>query len=415
VSAERPTSGPPVARVLILVENLTVPFDRRVWLESRALTAAGYQVSVICPTGGPHTEPYELREGVHIYRYPEPAPTRSKLSYVREFAYCWLQTARLSLQVARERGFDAIHACNPPDTFWLLGRLWRLFRGTRFVFDQHDLCPEVYLARFGGRRGFLHHSLRWLEARSYATADLVVATNESYREVAMRRGRVAPGRVVVVRSGPEAGRFRGAEGDARHKRGRPYLVGYIGVMAPQDGVDYLLRAARAIRDRGRDDVAYTLIGSGDSFEDLRRLATQLGLDEAVRFTGRIPDEEVEEILSAADVCVGPDPKNPLNDLSTMNKIMEYMALGKPVVAFDLKETRFSAGEGALYATPNREEDLADKILELLDDPARRRDMGAYNRRRFRERLAWEFSRDELVRAYDALLGVERRSRPGGAA
>lgn len=415
MTAEGQAARGPVARVLILVENLTVPFDRRVWLESRALTEAGYQVSVICPTGGPYQAAYELREGVHVYRYPEPAPTRSKLSYVREFAYCWLWTAWLSLRVARERGFDAIHACNPPDTFWLLGRLWRLFRGTRFVFDQHDLCPEIYLARFEKGGGPLLGMLRWLEARTYSTADLVISPNESYREVAQKRGRVAGGRVVVVRSGPESGRFRGSAGDARHKRGRRYLVGYLGVMAPQDGVDYLLRAARAIRERGRDDVAYTLIGSGDSFEDLRRLTAELELDEAVRFTGRIPDEEVEDILSAADVCVGPDPKNPLNDVSTMNKILEYMALGKPVVAFDLKETRFSAGDGALYATPNREEDLADKILQLLDDPERRRDMGAYNRQRFRERLAWDYSRSALVRAYDELLGVVRGRHDRGAA
>ncbi len=404
------SAPPPVGRVLILVENLTVPFDRRVWLESRALTEAGYRVSVICPTGGPHTRAYECLEGVHIYRYPEPPPTRSKLSYVWEFLYCWLQSAWLSLRVARERGFDVLHACNPPDTFWLLGRLHRLFGGKRFVYDQHDLCPEVYLARFGVTGGLLYWKLLWLEARTYRTADLVISTNESYREVAMTRGRVPGSRVVVVRSAPEAGRFRGVPGSPERKRGRRHLVSYLGVMAPQDGVDYLLRAARHIRDRGRDDIAYTLIGAGDSFEDLRRLAADLDLTDVVQFTGRISDPEVEEILSSSDVCVGPDPKNPLNDLSTMNKILEYMALGKPIVAFDLKETRFSAGEGALYARPNEEADLAEKILELLDDPERRRAMGEYNRRRFRESLAWEFSKAELVRAYDALLGVSRRAK-----
>ena len=399
----------PVGRVLILVENLTLPFDRRVMLESRALTAAGYLVSVICPTGGPHTARYECLDGVHIYRYPEPPPSRGKISYVREFLYCWLQTAWLSLRVARERGFDVIHACNPPDTFWALGLLYKIFGGTRFLFDQHDLCPEVYLSRFGDKRGLLYKKLLWLEQATYRTADLVISTNESYREVAKERGRVPAEKIFVVRSGPEATRFRGVPGREEHKRGKRYLVAYLGVMAPQDGVDYLLRAAKHLRDGGRDDVSYTLIGSGDSFEDLQELSRRLGLDDVVRFTGRIGDPEVEDILSSADVCVGPDPKNPLNDVSTMNKILEYMALGKPIVAFDLKETRFSAGDGALYATPNEEADLAAKIAKLLDDADLRREMGEYNRKRFRAGLAWEFNQAELVRAYDLLLGVRRRA------
>ncbi|MDX1385813.1 MAG: glycosyltransferase family 4 protein, partial [Thermoanaerobaculia bacterium] len=244
---------------------------------------------------------------------------------------------------------------------------------------------------------------------TYRTADLVISTNESYREVAKERGRVPAEKIFVVRSGPEATRFRGVPGREEHKRGKRYLVAYLGVMAPQDGVDYLLRAAKHLRDGGRDDVSYTLIGSGDSFEDLQELSRRLGLDDVVRFTGRIGDPEVEDILSSADVCVGPDPKNPLNDVSTMNKILEYMALGKPIVAFDLKETRFSAGDGALYATPNEEADLAAKIAKLLDDADLRREMGEYNRKRFRAGLAWEFNQAELVRAYDLLLGVRRRA------
>ena len=398
----------PVGRVLILVENLTVPFDRRVWLESRALTEAGYHVSVICPTGPPHIAPYEELEGVHIYRYPAPPPTRSRLDYVREFLYCWLRTAWLSLRVSREQGFDVIHACNPPDTFWLLGLFYKVFGGKRFLFDQHDLCPEVFLSRFGvSGGGFLHRSLLWLERCTYDTADLVVSTNQSYREVALTRGRVPADRVVIVRSGPERGRFTGLEPDPARRRGKRFLVAYLGVMGPQDGVDYLLRAARVMRDRGRDDVAYTLIGSGDSYPDLVRLAGELGIADDVEFTGRIDDANVEAILSSADVCVGPDPKNPLNDVSTMNKIVEYMALGKPVAAFDLTETRYSAAEGALYAVPNQVEDLAAKIVTLLDDPELRRRMGDYNRERFQACLAWEYSKGVLVGAYDRLLGVRR--------
>jgi glycosyltransferase involved in cell wall biosynthesis len=402
----------PVAYVLILVENLTLPFDRRVWLESRALTEAGYHVSVICPVGPPYTARYECLEGVHIYRYPAPPPTRTRLDYVWEFAHCWLHTAWLSLRVSREQGFDVIHACNPPDTFWLLGLFYKVFGGKKFLFDQHDLCPEVFLSRFGVGGGILHRMLLWLEACTYRTADLVVATNESYRDTALSRGHMPEDRVVVVRSGPERNRFKGVPEDPGRRRGRRYLVSYLGVMGPQDGVDYLLRSARSLKDRGRDDVAYTLIGDGDSFPDLVSLAAELGLADDVLFTGRISDDEVEAILSSSDVCVSPDPKNPLNDVSTMNKVIEYMALGKPMVAFDLTETRTSAGDAALYAVPNDVDDFAARVAQLLDDPGLRRTMGRVGRQRFQERLAWEFSKGELVSAYDRLMGVRRAPAAG---
>ncbi len=388
-------------RVLILVENLPVPFDRRVWLESKALTEAGWSVSVICPKGAPWTLPYEELEGVAIHRYDPPPPTKGAVSYLYEFAYCWLQTAWLTMRVAGQRGFDVIHACNPPDTFFLIGAFYKLF-GVKFLFDQHDLSPEVYVSRFG-KEGFWYHGLRLLERLTYATADVVIATNESYKETAQRRGWLAPEDVVVVRSGPETGRFVGMAPDLALKRGRPFLVAYLGVMAPQDGVDYLLRAARAlIASRGARDVSFTLIGSGDSFDDLVAMTKDLGLEDVVEFTGRIPDAGVEAILSTADVCVGPDPKNPLNDVSTMNKILEYMALGRPIVAFDLRETRYSAGDGALYARPNEVDDLAACIDHLLRDPERRAEMGAYNRRRFQDGMAWDYSRVRLLEAYERI-------------
>jgi glycosyltransferase involved in cell wall biosynthesis len=388
-------------RALILVENLPVPFDRRVWLESKALTQAGWLVSVICPKGPGWTKSYEELEGVAIHRYDPPPPTRGAVSYLWEFAYCWVHTAWLSLRVAAGRGFDVLHACNPPDTFFLLGAFYKLW-GKKFLFDQHDLSPEVYVSRFG-REGFWYHGLRLLERLTYAASDLVIATNESYKETAIRRGWLAPDDVVVVRSGPETGRFVGMAPDPALKQGKPWMVAYLGVMAPQDGVDYLLRAAALLLERrGARDVFFTLIGSGDSFDDLVAMTKELGLEDVVRFTGRIPDAEVEAILSTADVCVGPDPKNPLNDVSTMNKILEYMALGKPIVAFDLRETRYSAGDGALYARPNEEADLADKIEQLLRDPARRAAMGAYNRERFNNGMAWDYSRVRLIEAYDRL-------------
>ena len=397
-------------RVLHLSENLPLPFDRRVWMELSALQAGGYQVSAICPMGESWTAPYEVLDDIHIWRYPPPPPARGFLSYAWEFLYCWLQTARLSLVVLARRGFDVLHAANPPDTFWALALPYKL-AGKRFVFDHHDLCPELYLARFGEqrRRSLTCRALEWLERMQFRTADLVLSTNESYREVATGRGHVRPERVVVVRSGPSRERFATVRPvDPALKRGRPYLVAYLGVMAPQDGVDHLVRAARhLVAMRGRDDVSFTLIGAGDSFEELQQLTRELGLADRIHFTGRVSDAEVESILATADVCVSPDPRNPLNDVSTMNKVLEYMACGRPIVAYDLREHRYSAAEGALYAEPNREEDLAAKIHELLEDPERRRRMGDYNRRRFLEVMAWEHNAGELLRAYEMLCGPKR--------
>lgn len=392
-------------RVLHLSENLPLPFDRRVWMELNALKADGFEVSAICPMGEAWTSPYEVIDGIHIWRYPAPPPTRGLVSYVWEFLYCWLQTARLSVVVLARRGFDVIHAANPPDTFWALAAVYKLF-GKRYVFDHHDLCPELYVARFGERcaGNLAHRLLGALEWAQFRTADLVISTNESYRQVAIGRGGMAPDRVRVVRSGPSRERFATVRDvEPALRRGKAFLVAYLGVMAPQDGVDHLLHAAFHLRrNAGRDDIAYTLIGAGDSFEDLKKLACELGLADVVEFTGRIPDADVERILATADVCVCPDPLNPLNDVSTMNKVLEYMACGRPIVAYDLREHRYSAADGALYAVPNRPDELGGRIAELLDDPARRATMGAYNRQRFLERMAWEYSAGELLAAYETL-------------
>jgi len=396
--------------VLHLSENLPLPFDRRVWLELRTLRDAGFRVAAICPMGDRWTEPYEQIEGVSIWRYPPPPPTQGALSYVWEFLYCWLQTARLSVTVLARHGFDVIHAANPPDTFWAIAAFYKLF-GKRYVFDHHDLCPELYLARFGEQRrgSLLHRLLSLLEWAQFRTADIVISTNESYRQVAIGRGGMSNSRVFVVRSGPSRERFATVRPvDAALKNGRRHLVAYLGVMAPQDGVDHLLRAARIlVHEQGRRDVGFILIGSGDSFDELRELTRKLDLESCVHFTGRIPDAEVETILATADVCVCPDPRNPLNDVSTMNKVLEYMACGRPVVAYDLREHRYSAGEGALYAEPNHEDDLASKIAALLDDPEQRRRMGVYNRQRFLERMAWEHSAGELLRAYQTLCATPK--------
>jgi glycosyltransferase involved in cell wall biosynthesis len=388
-------------KALILVENLSVPFDRRVWQESTALRDAGWEVHVICPQGTKRdTEPEAEIDGVRIYRYPLSAAVGGPIGYLREYSSALWQTYRLARRVGR---VDVLHSCNPPDLFFLLGR--RLKRhGTRFVFDQHDLVPELYLSRFGRGQDRLYRLVCWLERRTYQTADIVIATNESYRAAAVRRGGKRPEDVFVVRSAPAIERFRQVPPDGSLRRGKPHLLCYLGVMGPQDGVDYALRSLARLRDDlGRTDWHAAFIGAGDTFEAMRRLAGDLRLSDVVDFTGRIPDEDVVRYLSTADVCLSPDPLNPLNDVSTMNKVMEYMAMGRPVVSFDLREARVSAGDAALYAPPNDELEFAKLVSLLLDDPGERRRMGDVGLARVGGLLSWEHSRAALVRAYAAAV------------
>ncbi len=393
---------------MILVENLPVPMDRRVWQEAQALTEAGYTVSVISPR--PHEEPeYMELEGVHLYRYPIPPPTKSVLSFFYEFLYCWLHTWRLTRRVARERGIDVIHTCNPPDTFWLIGR-WYKRKGVKFVFDQHDLCPELYESRFG-RRGLLYKGLLWLEKQTYRTADGVIAPNESYRRVAIERGGIHPESIAVVRSGPLASRFQPVDPDPSLKRGRQHLAVYLGVMGAQDGVDYLLRSIyHVVYTFGHTDTHFALIGGGDMYPNLVKMSEDLKLTDYVEFTGRIPDADLLRYFSTADIALAPDPLNPLNDVSTMNKVIEYMAVGLPIVSYDLKESRYSAQEAAVYIPNNDERAFAQAIIDLLNDPERRRQMGEFGRKRFLECLSWEHSKQNLVEFYDRLLKVPRDAK-----
>lgn len=389
--------------VLILVENLPVPFDRRVWMESLALTDAGYKVSVIspCPPDDLHN-PDRVIEGIHVYRYPMPKPTKSKLSFVQEFIYCYKQTKRLTAKVWKHDRFDVIHSCNPPDTFWRIAKAYKRY-GVKYVFDHHDLCPELYLSKFN-RRDFFYKGLLYLERKQFETADAVIATNESYKEVAIARGGKKPEDVTVVRSGPMLSRFQKMPPDESLKRGREHLVVYLGVMGPQDGVDYALRAVKHAIDAGLTNTTFAFIGAGDSFDDLVALSKQLGLEEYVVFTGRIPDDELKKYLSTAGLGVAPDPKNPLNDLSTMNKVIEYMAMELPVVSFDLKESRYSAGDAAVYIPNNDEKTMGLAIKALIADPEGRKRMGQIGRRRVETTLAWEHSRQALIDLYDRLLG-----------
>jgi glycosyltransferase involved in cell wall biosynthesis len=392
-----------MARILILVENLSVPFDRRVWQESRALVEAGHEVCVICPRGARRdTEPYARIEGVEIYRYTLEAASGGPGGYLREYGIALWQSLRLARELDRERPFDVVQACNPPDLLFLVALPLKL-RGARFVFDHHDLVPELFRSRFGAGAPLLW-ATQVLERVTFRLADHVISTNESYRQVALTRGHVEPKRTTVVRSAPDLTRFVPVAPDDALRRGRRYLVCYLGVMGPQDGVDYALRALASMRDDlGREDVQAAFIGHGDAWDDLVALARELGLDDRVEFTGRISDEDVARYLSSADVCLAPDPKNPLNDVSTMNKIVEYMAMSRPLVSFDLVEARVSAGDAALYARPNDEREFARLTADLLDDPARRAEMGALGRRRVEQELSWEHSRRQLLAAYDTLL------------
>ncbi|GAB7068083.1 glycosyltransferase family 4 protein [Mycobacterium hodleri] len=392
--------------ILILVENLSVPFDRRVWQESRALVGAGFKVTVICPTGdGQDRERDVVVDGVRILRYPLHAATGGPIGYVREYGLALIHTLRLAIRVRREERVDVVHACNPPDLLFLIALALRPF-GAKFVFDHHDLGPEMFLSRFpdGGR--ILYWLTRVVERVTFACADAVISTNESYRRIAVERGKVDPDDVVVVRTAPDLSRFVRQAPDESLKRGKPYLLAYLGVMGPSDGVDYAVRSLHLLRDQlGCNDFHCIMMGAGDTFDQQVALSEELGLSDVVEFPGRVSDEFVQRCLSTADVCLAPDPRNPLNDVSTMNKVVEYMAMGRPIVSFDLVESRVSAGDAAVYVPANDELAFATAVDHLLRTPGKRRVMGASGYRRVAHDLSWDTSRSTLIRFYERLLGT----------
>jgi glycosyltransferase involved in cell wall biosynthesis len=407
---ERPNQS--LGRILIIVENLPVPFDRRVWMEATALTRSGYDVFVICPTGKGYELHYEEINGIHIYRHDLPTEVSNPLGYLREYASALLAQFRLALRINRRHGIDVIHACNPPDLMFLVAAWFKVFHGTRFVFDHHDLSPELYESKFG-RRDIFYHGLRIAERLTFALTDIVISTNQSYRDIALTRGRKRPGDVHIVRSGPDLARFSRVPPNQAFRRGRRHLVGYLGVMGEFDGVDHLVRAAhQLVHARGRKDIQFCLIGSGPMLPSLKVLATDLNVADCIEFTGRIPDDELIERLSSCDVCVNPDPANPLNEKSTMNKVLEYMALERPIVQYDLAEGRYSAGNASLYATPNDISSFAEAIECLLADKRECERMGAFGRFRMESELEWKHQIPRLLAAYDSVLhnGVSRMSK-----
>jgi glycosyltransferase involved in cell wall biosynthesis len=393
VSAAQPLFG---RKVLMVVENLPLPFDRRVWHECLTLKAAGAQVCIICPTGKNYEEEYVEIEGIHIYRHNLPIEAKTAKEYFREYSAALWHETRLAWKIFFKHGFDTIQGCNPPDFIWMVALPFKLF-GVRYIFDHHDICPELYEVKFG-KKGFLWRAMRFLEDMTFRTANVVIASNESLRIIAEQRGRKKPENVFVVHSGPDLNRLKVVPPNPAWRNGREAMVGYVGVIAEQEGMDLLLPAVREIVDRGRD-VQFVIVGSGPGLADAQQLAVDLGVEDYVTFTGRAPDADLFEILSTADVCVNPDSVNPFNDKSTMNKILEYMAFSRPVVQFDMAEGRNSAKDASLYAAPNDPVDMAAKILELIDDPARREWMGAYGRQRVEAELSWNYQVDELVRAY----------------
>ena len=391
-------------RVLIIVENLPVPFDRRVWQEATTLKAAGYGVSIICPTGKGYEARYECLEGIHIYRHSLPIEADGALGYLLEYGWALLSEWWLALKVWRRHGFDAIHACNPPDLIFIVGAFFKMF-GKRFLFDHHDLNPELYEAKFN-RRDFFWRLMCLFERWTFRLADVSIATNHSYRQVAVERGGMPADKVFVVRSGPKLDRLCIEPAVPALKQGKAFLVGYVGVMGKQEGLDLLLQSiAYLVKEKQRTDIHFGLVGGGTELEALQTMAADLGVADYVTFTGRVPDADLLAMLNTADVCVNPDVANAMNDKSTMNKIMEYMALGKPIVQFDLTEGRYSAQDASLYARHNDTVDFADKIIQLLDDPAMRERMGALGRARVEQELSWDHEVPTLLAAYEQLFQV----------
>ena len=389
-------------RILIIVQNLPLPFDRRVWLECQALLSAGYRVAAVCPkaSGDPS---YQVIDGVELYKYRPYAPGGNKLSFIAEYAYSFAATAWQTLKARRKGRFAVIQACNPPDIFWPIALFFRALERTKFVFDHHDLCPELFQSRFPDGPRLPYRGLRALERRTHRSADHVISTNASYRDIAINRSGKAPGDVTIVRTGPDPDKLKRGPEEPELRRGHKHLAAYIGVMGPQDGVDIVIRAAGiVVRELGRDDIAFTLIGKGDCFDELVALRDELGLAGHVEFTGRAPDELVTRIMSTADAGLSPDPKNPLNDVSTMNKSMEYMAFELPVVSFDLHETRVSVADAGVYVRPNDVREYAEAIVALMDDEAKRSELGKLGRERVEQELAWSHQLRAYLDVYDSL-------------
>ncbi len=385
-------------KILIIVENLPVPFDTRVWQGATTLAVNGYTVSVICPKGKGYTQEEEFLQGVHIFRHNLSTEGNGAIGYAKEYITALKEEIRLAKKIHKEIGFDVIHGCNPPDDIYMVAKRFKKY-GVKYIFDHHDICPELLEAKFGTVSGLLYKSQIWLEKQTYKHCAFAFVTNESYKKIAIERGKMNPDKVIVLRSGPKLERMRIMPPVESIKRGYKYMVGYLGVIGQQEGIEYLLDAARYIKEHD-NNVFWGIVGGGPHLETLKRKAHEMELDDCVEFTGRASDQQMLDYLNTADVCVNSDKYNSMNDKSTMNKVLEYMALAKPIVQFDLTEGRYSAQKASLYAKNNDSKDLAQKIMELLDNPEERKRMGEFGRNRVVNELSWEHTSRALLDGYE---------------
>jgi len=386
--------------ILIIVENLPVPFDRRVWQEACTLRENGAMVSVICPKMNNYTAPFEILNGIHIYRHSLPLEASGIVGYLLEYSIALFWEFKLSWKIFLKKKFQVIHACNPPDLIFLVAVWFKLF-GVKYVFDHHDINPELYLAKYN-RINFFYRMLLFSERMTFRVADFSIATNESYKQIAIERGRMDKEKVQVIRSGPKLDRLKIIPRDNKYLKGRKYLVGYVGVIGEQEGIDLLLESIKYIISLRRD-IQFAVVGGGIYLEQVVRMCQTMGISEFVDFYGRVSDDLMLAILNSADVCVNPDRPTEMNNLSTMNKIMEYMALKKPVVQYDLKEGKYSAGQASLYAKCGDTKDFGEKIMELIDDPLKRAAMSAFGYKRVTEELSWDHESRKLINFYNIIL------------
>lgn len=387
--------------VCIIVENLPVPLDRRVWKEACALRDAGYRVSVICPKGKGYSASYESLDGIEIYRH-RMWEASGILGYFLEYAFALLAEFVLTVKVFIRTRFQILQGCNPPDTIFVIALFMKLF-GVRFVFDQHDLGPELFEAKFGRRNGLLYKLSGLFEWCSFRTADICIATNESFKNIAITRGGKDPSKVFIVRNCPDLKSFRRPQ-CVKNKFGKDLLVAYVGFMGSQDGLDLLLQSIEhLVKYEDRHDIHFVLVGGGTILSELQAEITAKGLDGYVTMTGQVSHDEVAAYLASSDIGVAPDPKNAMNDKLTMVKILEYMAFSLPVVLFDLEEGHYIAGPAALYAVPNEPVNFASQMIRLLDSRELRTQLGETGRRRVEERLNWEVEKRSLIQAYDSTI------------
>jgi glycosyltransferase involved in cell wall biosynthesis len=394
-------------KILIIVENIPVPFDTRVWMEATSLQTSGYEVSVLSPRGKGAERRHEVLEGVHIFRHPMPREGNGALGYVYEYSSALFWEFLYTIWIYLRRGFEVIQGCNPPDDIFLVALPFKLL-GVKYIFDHHDASPELYLSKYE-KKGAFYRIQVWFEKMTYRFSDVIMATNSSYKDLAVTRGRKAPEDVFIVRNGPDLETFKAVPPKPALKYGKPYLVGYVGNMSDQEGLDILLDVAQHIKSSGRRDIHFTCVGGGPGLASLQKMVKDKNLEDTVNFTGRVPFQDLLNVLSTSDICVNPDKPCEMNNISTMIKIMEYMALAKPIVQFDLKEGKFSAGEASLYSdTGNRVADFATNLLWLIDRPDERKRMGEFGRRRVEQELAWKYSVPNLLAAYERAFSKRAR-------